>query len=103
LCENNGGNVHFDFMRGASDLTSFDLSSYAGALTSIEGVPQLQGLYRGFRPARRQQRLDLDAVSISPIPELETCAMLMARLGLIGFMARQKKASCGLGTQGDVV
>jgi hypothetical protein len=47
LCGNNGGNVHFDFTRGASDLTSFDLSSCAGALPSIDGSTSITKIGSG--------------------------------------------------------
>jgi PEP-CTERM motif len=92
LWGNNGGNVHFDFTRGATDLTSFDLSSYAGALASIDGSTSITKIgIGGLDQLGSSKGFDLDAVSISPIPEPETYAMLMAGLGLIGFMARRKK------------
>jgi hypothetical protein len=104
LYGNNGGNVHFDFTRGASDLASFDLSSYAGALASIDGSTSITKVgIGGLDQLGTSKGFDLDAVSISPIPEPETYAMLMAGLGLIGFMARRKKAPRVLGTLGDVV
>lgn len=90
LWGNNGGNVHFDFTRGATDLTSFDLSSYAGALAGIDGSTSITKVgIGGLDEFGTSKGFDLDAVSI--IPEPETYAMLMAGLGLIGFMARRKK------------
>ena len=40
--------------------------------------------------------------SVVLVPEPETYAMLLAGLGLIGFMARRKNALRGLGSQGVV-
>jgi hypothetical protein len=90
LWTNNGGNIQFQFTRGASDETSFDLSGYAGTLTALGatsftkvgiGGLDLNGASKGF---------DLDAVSIAAVPEPETYAMLLAGLGIVGWMARRR-------------
>lgn len=101
LYGNNGGSVHFDFTRGATDLTTFDLSSYAGALASMDGSTSITKVgIGGLDQLGASKGFDLDAVSISPIPEPETYAMLMAGLALIGFMARRKNAPSGLDSKG---
>jgi hypothetical protein len=38
-----------------------------------------------------EYRLRLSGVSVSPVPEPETYAMLLAGLGLVGAMARRRK------------
>jgi len=97
LWGNNGGNVQFTFTRGASDATSFDLSSYATALANIGGTLFTKVGIGGIDQLGTSKGFDLDAVSIttSPVPavpEPETYAMLMAGLGLIGFMVRRRNA-----------
>jgi PEP-CTERM motif len=91
LWTNNGGNIQFDIARGASDVITIDLSSYASTLSFLGasaftkvgiGGLDLNGASKGF---------DLDAVSISAVPEPETYAMLLAGMGLIGTMARRRK------------
>lgn len=92
LWGNNGGNVQFTFTRGASDATSFDLSSYATALADIGGTSFTKVGIGGVDQLGTSKGFDLDAVSISPVPEPEAYAMLMAGLGLIGFMVRRRNA-----------
>lgn len=92
LWANNGGNVQFTFTRGASDVTSFDLSSYATALADIGGTSFTKVGIGGRDELGTSKGFDLDAVSISPVPEPEAYAMLMAGLGLISLMARRKNA-----------
>jgi hypothetical protein len=97
LWANNGSNVQFTFTRGASDVTSFDLSSYATALANIGGTLFTKVGIGGIDQLGTSKGFDLDAVSIttSPVPavpEPETYAMLMAGLGLIGFMVRRRNA-----------
>jgi hypothetical protein len=92
LWGNNGGNVQFTFTRGASDANSFDLSSYATALAGIGGTSFTKVGIGGVDQLGTSKGFDLDAVSISPVPEPEAYAMLMAGLGLIGFMVRRRNA-----------
>lgn len=92
LWANNGGNVQFTFTRGASDATSFNLSSYATALADIGGTSFTKVGIGGRDELGASKGFDLDAVSISPVPETEAYAMFMAGLGLISLMVRQKTA-----------
>ena len=92
LWGNNGGNVQFTFTRGVSNVTSFDLSSYATALADIGGTSFTKVGIGGLGQLGASKGFDLDAVSISPVPEPEAYAMLMAGLGLIGFMVRRRNA-----------
>jgi hypothetical protein len=92
LWGNNGGNVQFTFTRGVSNVTSFDLSSYATALADIGGTSFTKVGIGGLDQLGASKGFDLDAVSISPVPEPEAYAMLMAGLGLIGFMVRRRNA-----------
>lgn len=93
LWTDNGGNIQFDVTRGASDRISIDLSGYASTLTLLGatsftkvgiGGLDLNGASKGF---------DLDAVSISPVPEPETYALMLAGLGVVGWMARRRRAA----------
>jgi hypothetical protein len=92
LWGNNGGNVQFTFTRDASNLISFDLSSYATALADIGGTSFTKVGIGGRDELGASKGFDLDAASISPVPEPEAYAMLMAGLGLISLMARRKNA-----------
>ncbi|MEO5654534.1 MAG: hypothetical protein ABIR00_00930 [Nitrosospira sp.] len=92
LWANNGGNVQFTFTRGASDATSFNLSSYATALADIGGTSFTKVGIGGRDELGASKGFDLDAVSISPVPETEAYAMFMAGLGLISLMVRRKTA-----------
>ncbi len=92
LWGNNGGNVQFTFTRDTSNLISFDLSSYATALADIGGTSFTKVGIGGRDQLGASKGFDLDAVSISPVPEPEAYAMLMAGLGLIGFMVRRRNA-----------
>lgn len=92
LWGNNGGNVQFTFTRDTSDLISFDLSSYATALADIGGTSFTKVGIGGLDQLGTSKGFDLDAVSISPVPEPEAYAMLMAGLGVISLVARRKNA-----------
>ncbi len=91
LWTDNGGNIQLQVTRGVSDEISLDLGAYAGALASIGGTAftkvgigglDLNGMSKGF---------DLDAVSITPVPEPETYAMMLAGLGIVGWMGRRRR------------
>ncbi len=92
LWANNGDSVNFTFTRGASDVTTFNLSSYATALADIGGTSFTKVGIGGRDDLGSSKGFDLDAVSISPVPEPEAYALLLAGLGLISLMVRRKTA-----------
>ena len=91
LWSDNGGNIQFTFTRGASDATSFDLSGYAGTLALIGGTAFTKVGIGGLDLNGASKGFDLDAVSISAVPEPESYAMLLAGLGLVGWVARRRR------------
>ena len=93
LWSDNGGNVQFEITRGASDKFSIDLSAYAGALSSIGGTAFTKVGIGGLDLNGASKGFDLDTVSISAIPEPETYAMMLAGLGIIGWMARRRRGA----------
>lgn len=88
LWADNGNNIQFSFTRGGSDVTSFDLSNYTTALADIGGTSFTKVGIGGRDELGASKGFDLDAVSISPVPEPEAYALLIAGLGLIGLMLR---------------
>ena len=92
LWSNNGGNVQFDVTRGASDKISIDLSTYASTLSLIGGTAFTKVGIGGLDLNGASKGFDLDAASISAVPEPETYAMMLAGLGVVGWMARRRKA-----------
>jgi len=74
--------------RSGAVLTSFDLS---GVTTqAIEGVT-VDELGRIYLVAEDSGQSNSMLFVLSPIPEPETYAMLLAGLGLMGFIARRRK------------
>lgn len=84
-----GGFLQLSATRGAADEITLDLNPYAalvaahgGAFTKVGiGGMDERGISAGF---------DLDAVSITAVPEPETYALLAAGLGLVGAVARRR-------------
>ena len=93
LWSDNGGNVQFEVTRGVSDEISIDLSVYAGALSSIGGTAFTKVGIGGLDLNGASKGFDLDAVSISAVPEPETYAMMLAGLGIVGWMARRRRSA----------
>lgn len=91
LWTNNGGNIQFQYTRGASDLNVFDLSMYAGTLTSLGATSFTRVGIGGLDINGASKGFDLDAVAISAVPEPETYALMLAGLGLVGWMARRHR------------
>ncbi|MDO9011164.1 MAG: FxDxF family PEP-CTERM protein [Gallionella sp.] len=97
---NSSGNIESWFFLAESTMTpSFPLVGINSSSTSIPDKPSDRvqvnpypgdiGFYSG-----RTEKLGIWSVStVSPIPEPETYAMLLAGLGLVGFMARRRKES----------
>lgn len=93
LWSDNGGNVQFDVTRGASDQISIDLSTYAGALASIGGTAFTKVGIGGLDLNGASKGFDLDAVSVSAVPEPETYAMMLAGLGVMAWVARRRRGA----------
>jgi len=89
LWTNNGGNFQIVRTRGASDdividLSSFDPTLLGGTAFSKVGIGGLDenGASKGF---------DLDAVAITAVPEPSTYALMLAGLGVIGWLGRRRQ------------
>ncbi len=92
LWSDNGGNVQFDVTRGVSDSISIDLGIYASALSSIGGTAFTKVGIGGLDLKGASKGFDLDAVSVSAVPEPETYALMLGGLGLVCWMARRRRA-----------
>jgi hypothetical protein len=91
LWTNNGGNIQFQYTRDASDLEVFDLSGYAGTLAALGATSFTKVGIGGLDINGASKGFDLDAVAISAVPEPETYALMLAGLGLVGWMARKQR------------
>ena len=58
-----------------------------GSLTAVVVPGTENGAFIGMNNA-----FDLTAANLAPVPEASTYAMMLAGLGLVGFMARRRKA-----------
>jgi hypothetical protein len=96
-----GGNIRFDFINGfnaaAGNYWDFLLAS---TITGWDNLGfSFNGLGAGLgwsfsRLDNGSERLMLASNTLSPIPEPETYAMLLAGLGILGFTARRRKDLC---------
>lgn len=91
LWTNNGGNIQFEYTRDADDLETFDLSGYAGTLALLGATSFTKVGIGGLDVLGASQGFDLDAVAITAVPEPETYALMLAGLGLVGWMARRQR------------
>ena len=91
LWSDNGGNIQFEFTRGASDETSFDLSAYASTLALIGGTSFTKVGIGGLDLNGASKGFDLDAVSISAVPEPESYALMLAGFAVVGWMTRRRR------------
>lgn len=91
LWTDNGGNIQVQVTRGVSDEISLDLGAYAGTLASIGGTAFTKVGIGGLDLNGASKGFDLDAISITPVPEPETYAMMLAGLGIVGWMARRRR------------
>ncbi|HJV63484.1 MAG TPA: PEP-CTERM sorting domain-containing protein [Albitalea sp.] len=90
LWTNNGGNIQFQFTRGASDINSFDLSGYAGTLAALGATSFTKVGIGGLDENGASKGFDLDAVSITAVPEPSTYALMLAGLGIVGWVGRRR-------------
>ena len=85
-----GGELEIVFLNGyiPAPGTSFDLMSYSNVLGSFDTtrITGIGGTSESFAFGPNGMSL-----TINPVPEPETYAMLLAGLGLLGFVARRKK------------
>lgn len=91
LWTNNGGNIQTTVTRGVDDKITLDLSSYAGTLSLLGATAFTKVGIGGLDELGASQGFDLDAVSITPVPEPSTYAMMFAGLGIVGWMARRRR------------
>ena len=91
LWTDNGGNIQVQVTRGVNDEISLDLGAYAGTLASIGGSAFTKVGIGGLDLNGTSKGFDLDAVSLTPVPEPETYAMMLAGLGIVGWMARRPR------------
>jgi hypothetical protein len=96
-----GGNIQFDFINGfnaaAGNYWDFlfadTISGWDSLGFSFNGLGA--GLGWGFsRLGNGGERLWIASNTVSPVPEPETYAMLLAGLALLGFIATRKKYLC---------
>ena len=84
--------------RASCDLGTFSNCFAIGSSGSTTNTPVSDtpgyALIPGVLHAYKVSAADLGAY-IAPVPEPETYAMLLAGLGLVGFMARRRNALCG--------
>lgn len=93
LWTNNGGNIQTTVTRGVGDKITLDLSGYAGTLALMGASSFTKVGIGGLDELGASQGFDLDAVSITAVPEPSTYAMMFAGLGIVGWMARRRRQS----------
>ncbi|HWP19354.1 MAG TPA: PEP-CTERM sorting domain-containing protein [Burkholderiaceae bacterium] len=86
-----GGFLQLSTEGRAGDAVQFDLRSYADVLASHGGAFTRVGI-GGVDVGGSSQGFDLDAVSITPIPEPETYALMLAGLGAVAARGWIKRA-----------
>lgn len=88
---NNGGNLQLNVTRGASDDIVVDLRPYASVLSTIGATAWRSVAIGGIDDLGASSGFDLDAVSITTIPEPSTYALMLGGLGALGWAARRTR------------
>jgi hypothetical protein len=93
LWTDTGGNIQPTVTTNASGVITLDLSGYAGILTGMGATAFTKVGIGGLDVLGASQGFDLDAVSISPVPEPSTYALLLAGIAVLGWNVRRNKLS----------
>jgi hypothetical protein len=91
LWTNNGGNIQLEITRAADDKISLDLSVYAGTLAGMGATSFTKVGIGGLDENGASKGFDLDAVSITAVPEPSTYALMLAGLGVVGWLGRRQR------------
>ncbi|MER0171078.1 MAG: PEP-CTERM sorting domain-containing protein [Nitrosomonas sp.] len=93
LWTDNGGNIQPTVTSNAAGVITLDLSGYAGILAGLGATAFTKVGIGGLDVLGASQGFDLDAISISPIPEPSTYALLLAGIAVLGWNVRRNKLS----------
>lgn len=93
LWTDNGGNIQPTVTTNASGVITLDLSGYAGILAGMGATAFTKVGIGGLDVFGTSQGFDLDAISISPVPEPSTYALLLAGIAVLGWNARRNKSN----------
>jgi hypothetical protein len=85
-----GGFLQLNTTGKPGDAVTFDLSPYAALLAAHGGAFTRVGI-GGIDLGGDSQGFDLDAVSITAVPEPHAYALMAAGLGLVGAIARKRR------------
>jgi hypothetical protein len=91
LWTNNGGNIQLEITRAADDKISLDLSGYAGTLAGMGATSFTKVGIGGLDENGASKGFDLDAVSITAVPEPSTYALMLAGLAVVGWLGRRER------------
>lgn len=73
------------------DLSSGDIVVGSAGLTVTPALTSSKGIVIAFGPSAYNVGINYVNFNVTPVPEPETCAMLMAGLGLLAAVARRRK------------
>lgn len=90
IWSNNGGNLQLQVTTDADGKIEVDLSPYAGILTSLGGTAWSKVGIGGLDLNGASKGFDLDAVSITAVPEPSTYALMLAGLAAVAGVARRR-------------